>query len=56
MSEAESKRELLKDKVVGLVKEFVSNENNLSLYEINCAIDDAKNILQATPISFSLKG
>jgi hypothetical protein len=51
----ESKRKILKDEVVQLVKDFVTKNGGLSLQDVMNVLDETKNTLHFTPISFSLK-
>ena len=52
----QSKEEILKEKIVNMIKEFVTKEGTLSLKDIILALEEAKNALHLVPISFSLKG
>lgn len=54
MPDSESKRDVLRDKVVDLVKEFVNSGGTLGLHDINCALDAVKNYLLVMPIYFSI--
>lgn len=55
MSQDLDKRELLKDKVVSMIKDFVNKEGNLSFQDTINVLDKTKNTLHLTSISFSQK-
>lgn len=52
MSENPSKRELLKDKVVDLVKEFVNTEGKITSNDIGFALAQANAALNNSPLTF----
>jgi hypothetical protein len=53
-----SKRELLRDKVVDLVKEFIKNEGGITVSDLAALfgpVDEVANVLGSLPITYDIR-